>query len=99
MHQRQFDRAWVAWAAGTAGTFAALEFAALRSGDSTNTLSAHLRGWFGIRPGEPPEPYAMLGTAVFLAGCAWLGVHVAFEMWALPVDRWVGGHQLQAAYT
>ena len=96
MKQRQFDLAWIAWAAATASTFTALEFATLRSGEFDNTLSAHLRDWFGIRPHEHREPYAMIGTAAFLGACAWLAVHIAFEMWALPVDRWLGGNQRSA---
>ena len=93
MNQQQFDLAWLAWAAGTVGTFTGLELAAIRSGDHSNTLSAHLRNWFGIQPYQPREPYAIVGTVAFLGGCAWLGVHIAFEMWALPVDRWLGSTQ------
>lgn len=93
MQQRQFDRAWATWVALSAASCTGLEIAALRSGDVTNTLSAHLRAWFGIRPHEPREPYAMLAAAAFLGGCAWPGLHIAFEMWALPVHRWLGGDQ------
>lgn len=82
----RFGLAWLTWAGATVASFSAVETAAILSGDQGNTLSAHLRDWLGI---EPREPYAMVTTAAFLGGCAWVGVHIAFGIWDVPICRWV----------
>lgn len=71
--RRGFDAAWICWAGGTAASFAALEFAAVRSGDPGNTLSHHMRRWLGI---QPRRPWAMVGTGAMVGAAAWLTYHI-----------------------
>lgn len=64
-------RRWALWCA----VGAALEVDAILSGRST--LSRALRSWLGICP---CRRYGRLGAAAFMAGCAWLAVHIAFDL-------------------
>lgn len=67
---------WLAWAAVTAGGFAALEGWAVGRGQHGNTLSAHWRRTFGIHPRKRWHPVSR--TAV-CGGLFWVAYHIAFE--------------------
>lgn len=71
--QRAWSLAWAAWLAGTLGSFAWLETAALRR-RCHPTLSATLRRWLGV---HPRTPWGRLALVAFIAFWSWLCVHIA----------------------
>ncbi len=72
--QMNGEYAWAIWLAGTLGTFAVLEAVAFqRNSAHFPTLSATLQRWMGI---DPPARWGQAAPVIFLAGWAWLTLHV-----------------------
>lgn len=72
MSRRAWSAAWATWLAGTIGSFAWLEAAALRK-QCHPTLSRTLARWMGVQPQTRWGRYA---PAIFMAFWTWLTVHV-----------------------
>lgn len=68
----QGERTWAAWLTGVLGSFAVLEYRALRS--RRVTLSQALARWLGVHPRHRLGPALLLG---FASVWLWLCVHVA----------------------
>lgn len=67
---------WPAWLAAVVSSFAVLEWVALRR-DSFPPLTHFLRWLFGI---NPKRGFGRLAPAAFLAGCAYLVVHLVHDV-------------------
>lgn len=61
--------AWLVWIA----SFVAIEGAALKDARKGDTLSEHIRSWFGVT-GEGSFP--KLRRVALVAGLAWLSLHL-----------------------
>lgn len=64
---------WLAWFAGSLGTFIYLESKAIRSKNGRGTLTAATRRTLGL---YPSRPWRLFGAAGFVASTAWLTAHI-----------------------
>lgn len=78
---------WSVWLTATIGSFAAMEARALVKGDIP-TLSECLARWSGV---HPRRRHGSVAPLAFVAGAAWLALHVATWGTGNPGDtsRWV----------
>lgn len=78
---------WSVWATATIGSFVAMETRALVKGDIP-TLSECLARWSGV---HPRKPHGSVTPLAFVAGAAWLAIHVATWGTGAPGDtsKWV----------
>jgi hypothetical protein len=67
-----YTKAWVAWLAASAASFAVIEAKAIQRGDGA-TLTAHLHQAFGF---DDSGPLPRVRRTVFYAGWGWFGLHL-----------------------
>lgn len=71
-----FTKAWLIWGSATVASFAAIEGAALATGDMGNTLTAHLRAGLGQ---DPERPWGTPAALAVFASLSWVAYHLLID--------------------